>query len=191
MRSIHLLLALLVLPAVAVAQTVWTIDKPHTRIGFSVAHMVVSETEGNFTDFDGKVTSKAADFNGANVEFTARTASVYTGDEKRDMHLRGDEFFDAEKFPEMKFKGDLVKEGTRYILKGNLTLRDVTQPVTFQVVYGGTVKAFGTEKAGFKLSGKINRQDYGLKWSKTVESGGLVVGNEVTINCKIELNKTQ
>jgi polyisoprenoid-binding protein YceI len=187
----NILFILLALATNAFAQTTWNIDNPHSRISFSVAHMVVSETEGSFKDFDAKVISKTPDFNGADVEFTAKTASIDTDNEKRDTHLKGDEFFNAEKYPEIKFKGNLVKESDKYVLKGNLTLRDVTKPVTFAVVYGGSVKAFGGEKAGFKLNGKINRQDYGLKWSKTVESGGLVVGDEVEIICKVELNKAQ
>ncbi|HEY9008976.1 MAG TPA: YceI family protein [Ohtaekwangia sp.] len=189
MKKVNTLFVLLTLAGSASAQTSWNIDKTHSRIGFSVAHMVVSETEGNFKDYDAKVSAKTADFNGADVEFTAKTASIDTDNEKRDNHLRSGEFFDAEKFPEIKFKGNLVKEGKQYLLKGNLTMRDVTKPVIFQVTYGGTVKANNSEKAGFKLTGKVNRQDYGLKWSKTIESGGLVVGDEVDIICKIELNK--
>jgi polyisoprenoid-binding protein YceI len=163
------------------AQSTWTIDVPHSTIGFSVAHLVVSETEGNFKDFDGKVIAKNADFNGAEVEFSARVNSIDTDNEKRDEHLKSPDFFDAQKYPELKFKGNLVKQGQKYVLKGNLTIKDVT--------YGGSVKAFGGEKAGFKLTGKINRQDYNLKWSKTIESGGLVVGDEVEISAKVELNK--
>ena len=189
MKKVSTLLVAVAFAGTAFAQTTWNIDKPHSKVGFSVAHLVVSETEGNFKEFDGKVVSKAADFNGADVEFTAKVASVNTEDEKRDGHLMSDDFFNAEKYPEIKFKGNLVKQGTKYVLKGNLTIRDVTKPVTLDVVYGGTAKAFGGEKAGFKINGKINRQDYNLKWSKTTEAGGLVVGDEVEITAKIELNK--
>lgn len=191
MKKVSILFASLFVIGSTYAQTTWTIDKTHSKVGFSVAHMVVSETEGNFKDFDGKVISKTEDFNGAEVEFTAKVASVNTENEKRDGHLKSDDFFNAEKFPEVKFKGTLVKEGGKYVLKGKLTLRDVTKDVAFDVTYGGTVTAFGGQKAGFKLTGKINRQDYGLKWSKTVEAGGLVVGDEVELIVKVELDKAK
>jgi polyisoprenoid-binding protein YceI len=189
MKKLNTLLAMLAIAGSAVAQTTWTVDQSHSKIGFNVTHMVVAEVDGSFREFDGKVVTSAADFNGASIEFTAKTASVDTDNEKRDGHLKSDDFFNAEKFPELKFKGKLVKEGDKYSLKGDLTLRDVTKPVTLDVTYGGTVKAFGGEKAGFKVTGKINRQDYGLKWSKTTEAGGLVVSDEVQIVAKVELNK--
>ncbi|MFN5555728.1 MAG: YceI family protein [Chryseotalea sp.] len=189
MKKLFVLVAALVLTVSAKAQGTWVVDNSHSNIGFSVAHMVVSEQEGNFKDYSIKVVSNAADFNGADVEFTAKAASINTENEKRDIHLVSAEFFDAAKYPELSFKGKLSKEGGKYVLKGNLTMKGVTKPVTFDVTYGGTVKAWGKDVAGFKLSGKVNRQDYGLTWSKTIETGGLVVGDEVTINCKIELNK--
>src|SRR6187455_141352 len=144
MKKLNLLLVALAVASTAMAQT-WSIDKVHSKIGFSVTHMLVSETEGVFKDYDGKVVSKTADFNGAEIEFTAKVASINTDNEKRDGHLQGDDFFNAEKYPEIKFKGNLVKEGTKYLLKGNFTMRDVTKPVVFDVTYGGTVKAFGGE----------------------------------------------
>src|SRR5688572_25659852 len=184
MKKLNLLLVALVVATTAMAQTTWSIDKIHSKIGFSVSHMVVAETEGAFKDYEGKVVSKTADFNGAEIEFTAKVTSIDTDNEKRDGHLQSDDFFNAEKYPEIKFKGNLVKEGNKYLLKGNFTMRDVTKPVVFDVTYGGTVKAFGGEKAGFKINGKVNRFDYGLKFDKTVETGGMVVGQDVEIICK-------
>lgn len=189
MKKITGLFALLLLTGSTFAQTNWSIDKTHSKIGFSATHMVVAETEGVFKDFDAKVTSKSDDFNGAEVEFTAKVASINTDNEKRDGHLKSDDFFNAEKFPEIKFKGTLVKEGGKYVLKGKFTMRDVTKDVAFDVAYGGTVNAFGGQKAGFKLTGKVNRMDYGLKWDKTIEAGGLVVGSEVELIVKVEFNK--
>lgn len=188
MKKVTFLLAMVV-AAASSAQTNWTLDKSHSSVGFSVAHMVISETTGVFKDFDVKVSSTADDFNGATVEFVAKTASVFTDSEKRDGHLRSDDFFNAEKFPELKFKGTLTKQGNKYFLKGDLTIRDVTKAVNFEVAFGGKIKAFGGEKAGFKLTGKVNRQEYGLKFNKALEGGGLVVGDEVEFTCKIELNK--
>jgi polyisoprenoid-binding protein YceI len=189
MKKLNTLFVALLVAGAAAAQTNWTLDKGHSSIAFSVAHMVVSETTGNFKEFDVKAVSKSDDFAGAEVEFTAKTASVFTDNEKRDGHLKSDDFFNAEKFPEIKFKGTIVKEGSKYVLKGNLTMRDVTKAVSFDITYGGKIKAFGGEKSGFKFTGKVNRQDYGLKFNKALEGGGLVVGDEVEFTCKIELNK--
>jgi polyisoprenoid-binding protein YceI len=189
MKKLNSLLALLVIASGAFAQTNWTIDKYHSKIGFSVAHMGVSETEGSFKDFDGTVVSKSDDFNGADVTFTAKTASVDTENEKRDGHLASPDFFDAAKYPEIAFKGNLVKSGSSYKLKGDFTLHGVTKKVEFDVTYGGTVNTGRGIKAGFKLKGKINRQDYGLTWTNKVPTGELVVGDDVEISCKIELDK--
>ena len=173
----------------ALAQGTWTQDKTHSKVGFTVTHMVVSEVEGQFKEIDVKVVSPSEDFNGADVEFTAIVASVDTESEKRDGHLKSDDFFNAEKFPQLKFKGKLAKTGDKYQLKGDLTIRDVTKPVVFDVAYAGKVKAFGGERAGFKVNGKINRFDYNLKWNKALESGSLIVADEVGVYAKLELTK--
>ncbi len=185
MKRVNLLAAALFISGFAVAQTNWTIDKSHSNITFTVTHMVVAETSGSFRDFEGTVASKTDDFVGAEVTFTAKTASINTENENRDKHLKSDDFFSAEKFPEIKFKGNIVKEGGKYLLKGDFTMRDVTKPVAFDVVYKGTLG----NKAGFKLNGVINRFDYGLKWDRALEAGGLVVGQDVVIACNVELNK--
>lgn len=189
MKKINTFLVAMLVAGAAFAQSSWSVDKVHSKIGFNVSHLVVSEVEGSFKDYDVKITSTADDFNGADVEFTAKTASVFTDNEKRDGHLKSDDFFNAEKFPELKFKGKLTKEGGKYVLKGDLTIRDVTKPATFEVTYGGSVKAFGGTRAGFKLTGKIDRFAYNLKWDKAIESGSLVVGKEVEVSCKVELTK--
>jgi len=190
MKKMNTLLVLLVFGAgSAFAQVTWSIDKAHSKIGFSVPHMAVSEVEGSFREFEASVVTKSADFNGAEISFTAKTASIDTDNERRDNHLKSADFFDAEKHPELSFKGNLVKKGSKYKLKGNLTLHGVTKPVEFDVTYGGTVNTGRGEKAGFKISGKINRQDYGLTWSNKTPTGELVVGDEVDIIGKIELDK--
>jgi polyisoprenoid-binding protein YceI len=189
MKKMYALVAALLVAGAVSAQSNWTVDASHSNIGFAVPHMVVSEQEGNFKDYTIKVTSKTDDFNGADVEFSAKAASINTENEKRDGHLVSPDFFDAAKYPEVSFKGKLLKEGGKYVLKGDFTMKGVTKAVTFDVTYGGTVKAWGKDVAGFKITGKVNRQEYGLTWSKTIEAGGLVVGDEVTINCKVELNK--
>jgi polyisoprenoid-binding protein YceI len=189
MKKLNALLIAMLVTGAAFAQATWTADKVHSKIGFNASHLVVSEVEGSFKDYDVKVTSTSDDFNGADIEFTARVASISTDNEKRDNHLKSDDFFNAEKYPELKFKGKLTKEGGKYVMKGDLTIRDVTKAVSFDVVYGGSVKAFGGTRAGFKLSGKIDRFAYNLKWDKAIEAGGLVVGKEIEIVCKVELSK--
>lgn len=190
LRKINtLLVALLFTAGSALAQTTWSIDKAHSKIGFSIPHMAISEVEGNFRDFEASVVSKSADFHGAEVTFTAKTASIDTDNERRDNHLKSPDFFDAEKHPELTFKGSLVKEGGKYKLKGNLTMHGVTKPIEFDVTYGGTMNTGRGEKAGFKIAGTINRQDYGLTWANKTPTGELVVGDEVTIIGKIEIDK--
>lgn len=190
MKKINTVLTLLLLIAGSTfAQTTWTVDKAHSKIGFSVPHMAVSEVEGNFKDFEATLVTNSADFNGAEVNFTAKTASIDTDNEKRDGHLKSPDFFDAEKHPDLSFKGNLVKEGGKYKLKGNLTMHGVTRPAEFNVTYGGTINTGKGEKAGFKLVGKINRQDYGLKWSNKIPTGELVAGDIVEVIGKIEVDK--
>lgn len=189
MKKLNILLAALLVSGSVFAQTTWNIDKPHTKVGFSVMHMAVTEVEGKFNDFDGTIISKSDDFNGADVSFTAKVASVDTDNERRDNHLRSDDFFNAEKFPELKFTGKIVKEGNAYKLKGDLTIRDVTKPVTFDVVYNGSIDTGRGIKAGFKVNGRINRQEYGLKFNAALGTGDLVVANDVDLIIKVELNK--
>jgi polyisoprenoid-binding protein YceI len=191
MKKLNALVAFLLVAGVASAQTTWKIDKGHTNIQFNVTHMVVAEVNGSFKDFDGSVVSKSDDFNGAEVEFTVKTASVNTANENRDNHLKSDDFFNAEKFPDIKFKGTIVKTGGKYQLKGDFTMRDVTKPVVFDITYGGSIDTGRGVKAGFKFTGKVNRLEYGLKWSNKLASGELAVADEVEIVCKVELNKAQ
>lgn len=189
MKKIIALSSILLIAGVAFGQTTWTIDKAHSKVGFNVTHMGVSEVEGKFNEFDGTVAAKSDDFNGAAIEFTAKTASIDTDNEKRDGHLKSPDFFDAEKNPETKFKGILVKEGGKYKLKGDFTMHGVTKKVEFDVTYGGTVDTGRGKKAGFKLTGKINRQEYGLTWNNKAPAGELVVSDEVEVIAKIELDK--
>lgn len=189
MKKFQLFLVALVLGTGAYAQTTWSIDKVHSKIGFSVTHMVVAETEGVFKDYDGKVVSNSADFNGAEVSFTAKVASINTENERRDGHLKSPDFFDAEKHPEITFKGNLVKEGNKYKLKGDFTMKGVTKKVDFDVTYGGSINTGRGEKAGFKLNATINRQDYGLAWANKTPTGEMVVADEVQLIIKVELDK--
>jgi polyisoprenoid-binding protein YceI len=178
----------------AQAQTAWSVDKGHSNVKFKVNHLVVSEVEGAFKSFAGTVKAKDDEFSDAQVEFTVDVASVNTDDEKRDSHLKGDDFFSAEKFPQMKFVSKSWKKTGKKEVKitGDLTIRDVTKTVTFDASFGGVVKdPWGNTKAGFKASTTINRFDYNLKWSAAIEGGGLVVGKDVTIALNVELLKSK
>jgi len=190
MRKLTLSLFALLATLSGFAQGTWSPDLSHSNIGFAVTHMVISETEGEFEKFDAQVLSDREDFDGAEVSFTAQVASINTDNEKRDAHLKSDDFFNAEKYPEIKFNGKLVKKGKKYELVGDFTMRDVTKKVTFPVDYNGTIKdPYGMTRAGFKINGKVNRMDYGLKWNAMTEAGGLVVGEDVAITCNVEIIK--
>ncbi len=172
-----------------VAQNNWTLDKSHSRVGFSVTHMGISEVEGDFRDFDATVISESDDFNGAEISFVAKVASINTGNERRDNHLKAKDFFNAEEHPELTFKGKLHKQGAKYKLKGDLTMHGVTKTVEFDVTYRGKIATSNGEKAGFRVNGTINRHDFGLTWSRTTPGGELVVSDEVEIIGKIEIDR--
>ena len=192
MKKLNALLLGLMISGSVFAQTKWTMDKAHTNVNFAVTHMTVAETTGTFNEYDINVASPADDFNGADVTFTAKTGTINTQNERRDGHLKSADFFDAEKYPEIKFAGKLIKDGGKYHLRGKLTMKDVTKDVDFDVTYKGTLKTAQFTKAGFKFVGTVNRFDYNLKWDKTVEAGGgLVVGQEVEITANVELNLTK
>ena len=177
-------------PIVAMAQVKWNLDKSHSSVKFTVEHLVISEVEGSFKMFDGSLESTAAnDFTNAKVNFSVDVNSINTDDEKRDGHLKSDDFFNAEKFPKMTFVATSIKKvkGNMYTMEGNLTIRDVTKKVKFSVINGGTVKdPWGNIKTGFKASGKINRKEFGLKWGAVTEAGGAVVGDEVNMIINVE-----
>lgn len=171
--------------------TKWMLDKGHSNVKFSVTHMVVAETEGYFKIFDGSMENTKADYSDAKINFSVDVNSINTDNERRDNHLKGDDFFNAEKYPQMKFESTSFQPvgGNKYKLNGNLTIRDVTKPVTFDVTYGGELKTSRGSTIGFKAAGTINRFDYGLKWDRATETGGLVVGKDVDIIVKLELRQ--
>lgn len=190
MRTKILTLAFVFAFTFGMAQQTWELDKSHTNIEFNVTHLVISEVNGNFREFDGWVRSNSDDFEGAEVEFTAQVGSIHTDNEMRDNHLKSDDFFNADTYPELKFSGTLVKENGEYQLKGEMTIRDITNPIVFDVRYNGKITdPWGNEKAGFKIMGKIDRFDYGLNWNTMMEAGGAVVGEKVDILCNVELQK--
>ena len=193
MKTLKISAALLLLTvSFTFAQSTWKFDKAHSRVGFSVSYLVITDVEGNFEEFEGAITSNGDDFQDATIEFTAEISSINTENEKRDSHLQSDDFFNAENFPQLMFKSKSFKkiDDKNYKLVGDLTMRDVTKEVELDIVYNGMVNdPWGNTKAGFSLKGEVNRFDYNLKWNKTVEAGGLVVSEEVTIIANLTLIK--
>lgn len=173
-------------------KTLWSIDPTHSEAGFKVKHLVISTVNGKFNEFEGSVESEDDNFENANISFAAKIDSISTGVADRDAHLKSDDFFNAEKYPELKFQSTSFEkvDDDEYTLKGDLTIRDVTKPVELKVVYGGTVTdPYGNTKAGFEIGGKINRKDFGLKWSAVTEAGSVVVSDEVKLDLNIQIVK--
>lgn len=170
----------------------WKIDPSHSEIKFKVKHLVVSTVTGQFDKFDATVEADKSDFSDAKISFWADVNSINTRNEQRDAHLKSADFFDAENFPKIEFMSKSItrKSDSDYEVSGNLTIRGVTKEVKLNVTYNGTVKGFGGgEVAGFEITGKINRFDFGLKWNALTEAGGIVVGDEVKIEISCELTK--
>lgn len=168
--------------------TKWAVDPTHTEVQFKVKHLVISTVTGAFNEFSGSVETETDDFDGATVSFEAKTASVDTNNDDRDNHLRSADFFDSEKFPNLSFTGKLAKSGSDYTLKGDLTVKDVTKPIDLDVEFGGIADdPWGNTKAGFEISGKINRKIFGLTWNTVTEAGGVLVGEDVKLSINAQL----
>ena len=190
-RITILLLAVFAAVGFASAQSDWKLDKTHSSITFTVKHMVISNVTGSFKDF--AITLKAAkdDFSDATVQSSIKVGSLSTDNGMRDNHLKSDDFFNAEKYPEINFKSTSFEKlsETKYKITGDLTIRDVTKNVTFDAVLNGTLKTNRGLLSAWNATTTINRFDYNLKWNKTIESGGLIAGQDVTITLNLELNK--
>lgn len=173
--------------------TKWTLDKAHSNVKFTVTHMVVSEVDGSFKNFDGTIEHSKPDYSDAVVNFTVDVNSLDTDNDNRDKHLKSNDFFNAEQFPQMKFQSTSFKPlgGNKYQLNGNLTIRDITKPVTFDVTYGGSINTDRGAKIGFKAKTTVNRFDYNLKWDRATEAGSLVVAKEVVITINTEFNEVK
>ncbi len=172
-------------------QTTWKIDPSHTSVEFSARHMMITTVKGRFADFEGTVVENAASLEGATVEVTMKAASIDTRTEQRDAHLRSADFLDADKFPNITFKSSSIS-GTKdtFSLTGDLTVRGTTRPVTLDVTYdGGGKDPWGGERVGFSASGKIDRREFGLVWNQALETGGLLVGNDIKIQIDAQLVK--
>lgn len=175
-----------------IQETKWAIDSTHSKVAFKVKHLMISNVLGNFKEFEGQVSTDGDDFSTAEINFSLSAASIDTEMADRDGHLKSPDFFDAEKYPKITFSGKGMKDlgDEMFELTGDLTIKDVTKSVTLTVEYGGIMSdPWGNVKAGFSLSGKINRKDFGLNWNAALEAGGVLVGEEVKISGDIELAK--
>jgi polyisoprenoid-binding protein YceI len=175
------------------AKVKWTIDPAHSEVEFKVKHLMITNVKGNFEKYDADIETEDNDFMSAKVFFTADIASVTTGNADRDAHIKSDDFFNANEYPQLKFVAtgyeDVDHDGS-YELYGDLTIRDVTQKVKLDVEYGGPIRdQWGNTRAGFNINGKISRKSYGLKWDVLTEAGGIVVSDEVCLHCNIQVVK--
>ncbi len=170
----------------------WKIDTAHTEIKFKVKHLVVSTVTGQFNVFNGTVESEKADFSDAKISFEADVNSINTKNEQRDGHLKSADFFDAENHPKLTFvsKSITKKSDEDYVVVGDITIRGIKKEISLNVTYNGTTKGFGgIDVAGFEITGKLNRFDFGLQWNALTEAGGIVVSDEVRLEISAELNK--
>lgn len=184
----------LVLTALAVTSSKgqnWALDNTHSSVSFTITHMLVSETEGNFKKFSADVSTSKPDFTDLKVSFTIDVNSINTDDSKRDEHLTSEDFFNAKQFPTIKFaSSQVILKGKSLTITGDLTMHGVTKKVKFTGSYNGTIKdPYGLNRAGFKLATTVKRSEFGLNWNKTLDQGGLVLSDEVGITVHIELTK--
>ena len=168
-------------------KTNWSIDPTHSEVAFKVKHMMISTVTGYFEDFQATAKTDGESFNNAVIEFSAKTASINTKNKDRDAHLKSDDFFNSEKFPEIKFASKSF-DGEQ--LTGDLTIRDVTKEITLDAEFNGiAVDPYGQTKAGFEVNGEINRKDFNLTWSAVTEAGSIVVSDKVKLAIDVQFVK--
>lgn len=177
----------------ATTKTKWGIDPSHSEIGFKVKHLMIANVRGSFKEFDASIYTTGEDFLTAEIDFWINPASINTGDEKRDAHLKSADFFDVENFKELNFIAgsyENVDKDDSYELYGELTIKGISKKIKLDVEFGGVMKdPWGNHKAVFSINGKINRKDWGLNWNTALETGGVLVSEDVWINCEVELAK--
>ena len=172
--------------------TAWQVDPTHSHAEFAVRHLMISTVKGRFADVTGTLIDDESDPESASIELTIPVAGIDTRESQRDAHLRSADFFEAEKYPAIRFRSTRVANAGhgQFIVTGNLTIRDVTKPITLTVESGGRGKdPWGGERIGFSTSTTINRKDFGLHWNQALETGGVLVGDEVKISVELELIK--
>ena len=172
--------------------TKWVIDPIHSEIGFKIKHLMITNVSGKFDQFEAHVQTENEDFATAQIEASIKTASINTNNLQRDEHLRNSDFFEVEKHPDILFTSTKIDkiDNDNFLLQGNLTLKGVTKPVKWNVEYSGTTKdPWGGERAGFIITGKIKRNEFGLSFNAALETGGVVLGEEVKIYSEVQLVK--
>ena len=193
MRAIPALFAavLLVASAASADTAEWAIDPSHSKVGFKISHLVVCSVEGSFKTYTGKVNLDEADLTKSSADLTINVDSIDTGDAKRDEHLKSPDFFDSKKFPTITFHSTkIVKAGAGYKVTGDLKIRDVSKSVTLDSTISAPIKSPWQKLVrGTTFKGSIKRGDFGLKWNKALETGGVVVGEEVKLDIALEINK--
>jgi polyisoprenoid-binding protein YceI len=170
----------------------WVIDPIHSEIGFKIKHLMITNVSGRFEGFEAEVLTEDEDFSTAKVEVKIKTASINTNNLQRDEHLRNSDFFEVESYPEILFTSTRVEkiDKDNFVLHGNLSLKGITKPVKLNVEYSGATKdPWGNQKAGFVITGKINRSEFELSFNAALETGGLVLGEEVKIHSEVQLIK--
>jgi len=173
-------------------KTKWTLDPTHSELVFKVRHMMITNVKGEFRKFDASIVSDGADFTKSSIDVTIDAASSFTNEDKRDGHLKSADFFDVENYPTLSFQGKSFKkeDDDEYKLTGILTIKGVSKEVELDVEFGGINKdPWGNEKAGFSVEGKINRKDFGLNWNAALETGGVLVSEEVKISAEVQFVK--
>ena len=193
LKQALLSMAFLMLAGVAFGQsTQWNFDKSHSKIQFTATHMKISEVPGQFKEYSGTILTNGEDFTDARIKVSIKASSVDTDNDRRDGHLQNEDFFNTEKYPNIKFVSESMEEisDQKYELTGKLTIKDVTQTVTLDVDYKGMVEAMGATRAGFKVTGTIDRFDYNVDWDKSF-GRGLIVGREIGINVDVELTRAE
>ncbi|MBI5021312.1 MAG: polyisoprenoid-binding protein [Ignavibacteriales bacterium] len=174
------------------AQTTWKLDRAHSKVSFNINHMVISEVSGRFTDFDVVLVHVKDDLTDGKLNATIKVKSINTDNEGRDKHLRSADFFDAEKYPEITFvsKSFEITAKNIYKITGDLTMHGVTKPVVLDTKFNGTMNdSWGNTKAGFKATATVNRKEFGIVYNKTMEAGGLLLGEDVEVAISVELTK--
>lgn len=171
--------------------TKWTIDNMHSEIGFKVKHMMISNVSGNFTQFSGSAETEGTDFSQGSFHFSADIDSINTGVADRDGHLKSDDFFNAEKYPQLTFKSTGVKLNDDSLkIVGDMTIRDITKQIELDAELSDVVvDPYGQTKVGLSINGKIKRSEFGLKWSAITEAGSIVVSDDIKLNCEIQFVK--
>ena len=174
--------------------TKFNLDAAHSTIDFSVKHMMVSKVKGSFTNFTANLEGNTEDLTGATISVEIDVKSINSNNEDRDNHLRSGDFFDVETYPSIKFVATDIKkkDDGEYDVTGDLTIKDVTKPVTFDVEYGGKgTNPWGQEVVAFSAETKVNRKEFGLTWNQALETGGVLVGEDIKITVELELNPAQ